>query len=146
MHLAKAIRGRQCGYCTYLKIFKCLTEWWSAIYLNWTVEDGTREGPWLSKLQYGNLEHFFLWTSTAASFPLSQTLGWKSWNLLRLYIKLYTAFLYVKVMLHQTIRNEDFWRNTVLQHCCDIVSNSYHIVPTLQRCIAVKIVVANRSL
>ena len=47
MHLAKAIRGRQCGYCTYLKIFKCLTEWWSAIYLNWTVEDGTREFGWV---------------------------------------------------------------------------------------------------
>ena len=33
---------------------------------------------------------------------------------------------------------------TALQHCCDIVSNSYHIVPTLQRCVAVKIVLANR--
>ena len=27
-----------------------------------------------------------------------------------------------------------------LQHCCDIVSNGYNIVPTLQRCVAVKIV------
>ena len=31
-----------------------------------------------------------------------------------------------------------------MQHCCDIVSNSSNIVPTLQRCIALKIVVANR--
>ena len=49
-----------------------------------------------------------------------------------------------KVMLHETIRNDDFLRNTALQHCCDIVSNGYSIVPTLQRCVAVKIVVANR--
>ena len=27
---------------------------------------------------------------------------------------------------------------------CDTVSNSYNIVPTLQRCVALKIVVANR--
>ena len=49
-----------------------------------------------------------------------------------------------KVMLHETIRNDDFLRNTALQHCCDIVSNGYNIGPTLQRCVAVKIVVANR--
>ena len=50
-----------------------------------------------------------------------------------------------KVMLHETIRNDDFLRNTALQNdCCDIVSNGYNIVPTLQRCVAVKIVVANR--
>ena len=30
------------------------------------------------------------------------------------------------------------------QHCCHIVSNSCYIVPTLPRCVAVKIVVANR--
>ena len=29
---------------------------------------------------------------------------------------------------------------TLMQHCCDIVSNSYNIVPTLQRCVALKIV------
>ena len=33
---------------------------------------------------------------------------------------------------------------TALQHCCDIVSNSYNTVPTLQRRVAQKIVVANR--
>ena len=31
------------------------------------------------------------------------------------------------------IRNDDFYRNTALQYCCDIVSNAYNIVPTLQR-------------
>ena len=40
--------------------------------------------------------------------------------------------------------NDDFKRNTALQHCCDIVSNGYNIVPALQRCVAPKIVVANR--
>ena len=49
-----------------------------------------------------------------------------------------------KVMLHETIRNDDFKRNTALQHCCDIFSNSYNIVPTLQRWVALKIVLANR--
>ena len=32
-------------------------------------------------------------------------------------------------MLHETIRNDDFQPNTALQHCCDIVSNSYNVVP-----------------
>ena len=49
-------------------------------------------------------------------------------------------------MLHDTIRNDDFWRNTALQYCCDIVSNGYNIVPTLQLCVELKIVVANRPL
>ena len=40
--------------------------------------------------------------------------------------------------------NDDFKRNTTLQHCCDIVSNGHNIVPVLQRCVALKIVVANR--
>ena len=47
-------------------------------------------------------------------------------------------------MLYETIRNNDFYRNTALQHCCDIGSNSYNVVPTLQRHVALKIVVANR--
>ena len=34
--------------------------------------------------------------------------------------------------------------HTELHHCCDIVSNSCHNVPTLQRCVALKIVVVNR--
>ena len=48
-------------------------------------------------------------------------------------------------MLPETIRHHDFSRNTALQHCRDIqVSNGYNIVPTLQRCVALKIVIANR--
>ena len=42
--------------------------------------------------------------------------------------------------LHETIRNDDFKRNTVLQHCRSIVLNGYNIVPTLQRCVALIIV------
>ena len=42
-------------------------------------------------------------------------------------------------MLHETIRNDDFQPNTALQHCCDIVSNSYNVVPALQRCVVLKI-------
>ena len=48
------------------------------------------------------------------------------------------------MMFHETIRNDDFWRNMALQHCCDIDSNGYNIVPVLQRCNSLKIVVANR--
>ena len=50
----------------------------------------------------------------------------------------------LKVMLHETIRNDDFLRNTVLPHCCDIVSDSYNIVSTLQRYVVQTFVVANR--
>ena len=31
------------------------------------------------------------------------------------------------MMLHRTIRSDDFERNTALQHCCDVVSNSCNI-------------------
>ena len=50
-------------------------------------------------------------------------------------------------MLHGTICNDDFQRKTALEHCCDFVSNGCNIVPTLQgcTCVALKIVVANRS-
>ena len=37
-----------------------------------------------------------------------------------------------------------FSANTALQDSCDIVSKGYHIVPTLRRCVAQKIIVANR--
>ena len=53
-------------------------------------------------------------------------------------------FQAVKMMLHGTIRNDDFWRNATLQHCCNIVSNSSSIVPTLQRFVPLKIVVETR--
>ena len=46
-------------------------------------------------------------------------------------------------MLHETICDDDFQRNTAIQYCCDIVLNGYNIVPTLQCCVALKIVVAN---
>ena len=52
----------------------------------------------------------------------------------------------LKVMLNETIHNDYFEPNVALQHCCDRVSNSYNIVPTLQRCVALKIVVANRPM
>ena len=52
---------------------------------------------------------------------------------------------FIKVVLQDTIRNDDFYRNTALQHWFDIVSNGYNIVPALPRCFALKIVVANRS-
>jgi len=42
----------------------------------------------------------------------------------------------------KVIRNDD----AALQHCRDIVSNGYNIVPTFQRCVALKILVANRLL
>ena len=41
-------------------------------------------------------------------------------------------------MLHETIRNNDFYPNIALQYCCDIVLNSHNIVPTLQRSVALK--------
>ena len=50
------------------------------------------------------------------------------------------VFPYLQVMLDKTICNDDFQGNTALQHCCDVVSNCYNIVPTLQRCVALKIV------
>ena len=31
--------------------------------------------------------------------------------------------LHLKVMFHETIRNDDFYRNTAWKHCCDDVSN-----------------------
>ena len=49
-------------------------------------------------------------------------------------------------MLHETIRKDDFQCNTALKHCCDIVSNGYNIVPALQCCVVLKIVVVNRPI
>ena len=42
------------------------------------------------------------------------------------------------------IRSDDFQPNTTLQHCWNIVLNSFDIVPTLQRCTVLKIFAANR--
>ena len=49
-----------------------------------------------------------------------------------------------KVMLHETIRNDYFKRNTAL-HCCNIIGSTGNCVATmLQSCVALKIVPANR--
>ena len=49
-----------------------------------------------------------------------------------------------KVMLHWTIRNDYFKRNTALQ-CCNIIGSTGNNVATmLQSCVALKIVLANR--
>ena len=53
--------------------------------------------------------------------------------------------LILKMMLHETNGNDDLYGNTALQHYCDIVSNGYNIVPTLQRYVALKIVVTESS-
>ena len=58
------------------------------------------------------------------------------------YMIVYCARL--KAMLHWTIRNDNFQRNTALQYCWYIASNGCNVVLTLQRCVALKIVVANR--
>ena len=42
------------------------------------------------------------------------------------------------------LHDDDLKRNTALQHCCDVVSYGHNIVPTLQRWVVLKIVVANR--
>ena len=42
-------------------------------------------------------------------------------------------------------RDDSQQRKTALQHCYNIGWNGYNIVPTLQRCVALKIVVANRT-
>ena len=49
------------------------------------------------------------------------------------------------MMLHGTIRKDDFQRKTAFRHCSYIVSNGCNIVPTFDPCVALKIVVANRS-
>ena len=50
----------------------------------------------------------------------------------------------VKVMLHGTTRNDDFWRNTSLQYWNNVVNIRNNVATMLQRCVVLKIVVANR--
>ena len=50
----------------------------------------------------------------------------------------------VKVMLHGTIRNDDFQGNTTLQCWNNVVTIRNNVATMLQRCVALKIVVANR--
>ena len=44
----------------------------------------------------------------------------------------------------EDIRNDDFVVQHSIKHCCDIILNRRNIVPTLQRCVALEIVVTNR--
>ena len=55
---------------------------------------------------------------------------------------LQSASLDLKVMLHGTIRNDDFWRNTALQCWNNVVTIRNNVAAMLQRCVALKIVVA----
>ena len=47
-------------------------------------------------------------------------------------------------MLHETIRNDDFHGNTALQCWNNVVTIRNNIAAMLQRCVALKIVIANR--
>lgn len=49
-----------------------------------------------------------------------------------------------KVMLHWTIRNDDFQLNTTLQCWNSVAAISNNVATMLQRCVALKIVVSNR--
>ena len=49
-----------------------------------------------------------------------------------------------KVMLHGTIRNDDFERNISLQCWNTVLTIRNNVATMLQRCVALKIVVANR--
>ena len=51
---------------------------------------------------------------------------------------------FVKVMLHETIRNDDFQRNTALQCWNNVVAIRNNVATMLQTCVALKIVVAKR--
>ena len=53
---------------------------------------------------------------------------------------------HVRHFLHKgDVTRDDFWRNTAFNIVAKLhVSNSYNIVRALQRCVALKIVVANR--
>ena len=85
---------------------------------------------------------FFLnvfWISTAASssdteyFILRRT-GTESSPVYTLYPPTYKTNKQKpsNALLHETTRSDDFWRNTALKHCCEIISNDYNIVPTVR--------------
>ena len=48
------------------------------------------------------------------------------------------------MMLHGTIRNDDFERNISLQCWNNVVTIRNNVAAMLQRCVGLKIVVANR--
>ena len=49
----------------------------------------------------------------------------------------------LKVMLHGTIRNDDFLRNIVIQYWNNVTTIRNNVTTMMQRCAALKIVVAN---
>ena len=49
----------------------------------------------------------------------------------------------LKVMLHGTIRNNDFLRNTAMQYWNIVATIRNNVTTMMQRCVALKIVVAN---
>ena len=51
---------------------------------------------------------------------------------------------HLKVMLHETIRNDDFQRKIQLQCWNSVVTIRNNVATMLRRCVALKIVVANR--
>ena len=55
-----------------------------------------------------------------------------------------SSALPLKVMLHGAIRNDDFKRNRALQGWNKVVTIRNNVATTLQRCVALKVVVANR--
>ena len=48
------------------------------------------------------------------------------------------------MVLHGTIRNDDFWRSTARQCWNNVVTIRNNVATMLQRCVALKMVVANR--
>ena len=48
------------------------------------------------------------------------------------------------MILHGTIRNDDVLRNKALQYCNNVAANLKNVGTMSQRCVALKIVVANR--
>ena len=49
----------------------------------------------------------------------------------------------LKVMLHGTIRNDDFLRNTAMQYWNNVTTIRNDVTTMMQLCVALKIVVAN---
>ena len=54
------------------------------------------------------------------------------------------CFASLKVMLHETIRNDDFYLNTALLCWNNVVPIQNNVSTMLQRCVSLKIVVASR--
>ena len=78
--------------------------------------------------------------STGNGFILK--LGWWKWTVVMVPASYrHLIFTLHKAMLHEAIHNNDFWRNKVSQHCCDVVLNSCNMVATLQRRVELIIIV-----